>query len=79
MNNALDGSLEWREVCFSIPWIWFVYMVCFFIRKKYDVHAYKHLSLKLDLIEHLWALKGTNFYWNKRCLGYMFLYFISVF
>jgi len=24
--------------------------------KKYDVHAYKHLSLKLDFIERLWAL-----------------------
>jgi len=56
MKNALDGSLKWGEVCFSIPWIWFVYMVCFFIQKKYDVHAYKHLSLKLDFIEHLWAL-----------------------
>jgi hypothetical protein len=31
-------------------------MVYFFIQKKYDVHAYKHLSLKLDLIEYLWAL-----------------------
>ncbi len=44
MKNALDGSLKWREVCFSIPRIWFVYMVYFFIQKKYDVHAYKHLS-----------------------------------
>jgi hypothetical protein len=39
-----------------MPWIWFVYMVCFFIQKKYDVHAYNHLSLKLEIIERLWAL-----------------------
>ncbi len=78
MKNALDGSLKWREVCFSIPWIWFVYMVFFSLKNKMicmHTNIYHWSWIWLNICGPWWR---HQFYWNKRAFGNMFVYCVLV-